>query len=77
MINCCTCYKDFKFGPHEYRGRKIIAYDIMVCDSCFRGNWDGWQPHLENRVTANLLAQKKLLPNQNSNGLLPRGDEIA
>lgn len=74
MIKCHTCDSEFKFGPHEYRGRKILLYDIMVCSSCFQANWDGWQPRLESRVTARLLEQGKPLPERNANGLLPRGE---
>ena len=48
--DCFLCERPFQFGPHLYRGRLVRAWDIMVCDSCVRGNWDGvvpsMRPHL-------------------------------
>ena len=44
----------------------------MVCDSCYRGNWDGWAPQLESSITSKLNEQRLPLPERNANGLLPR-----
>lgn len=44
FCDCFLCRQPFRFGPHEYRGRRIPPWDIMVCEICFQGNWDGIVP---------------------------------
>ena len=50
MAECFLCKRAFQFGEHIYAGKRIPAWDIMVCDSCYKGNWDGivpgTRPHL-------------------------------
>jgi hypothetical protein len=41
IVECFLCKQGFQFGPHAYNGRRIAAWDIMVCKSCDDGNWDG------------------------------------
>ena len=70
--HCAACGKAVQMGPHRYEGKWNSAYQITVCDSCHAGNWDGWAPHLEARVTKELLSGGKSLPARNSKHLLPR-----
>jgi hypothetical protein len=45
IIYDCFLYSfPFQFGPHVYNGKRIAAWDVMVCDGCYRGNWDGIVP---------------------------------
>src|SRR5262245_27345627 len=44
MIKCFLCDMPFQFGPHVYGGRRIPEWDIMVCNGCYQGNWDGIVP---------------------------------
>lgn len=45
VAQCFLCKQGFQFGPHTYKGRRIPAWDIMICESCDNGNWDGVVPH--------------------------------
>lgn len=44
VVNCAVCEKDFRFGQNVYKGRRIKAWDIMVCDICEQSNHDGLVP---------------------------------
>jgi hypothetical protein len=72
LARCDVCRRKFEFGFHQYYGKQIPLYEIAVCNSCWDANWDGWAPHLEERVTAKLKAAGKSLPTRNSKDLLPR-----
>lgn len=72
MRACDVCDRQYQFGPHIYDGHVIKLYRITVCSGCFEGNWDGWAPQYEKRVTANLDAAGEPLPPRNAKGWLPR-----
>jgi hypothetical protein len=72
MYDCDVCGAPFQFGPHVYAGKSIPLYEIMVCTSCYKGNWGGWQPRLEGRVLQKLGAAGRPEPARLPNGLLPR-----
>ena len=72
VLRCDLCGRSFQFGPHRYDGKSIRTYRITVCTPCLNANWDGWAPHLEERVTAKLLAEGEPLPQRNAKGWLPR-----
>src|SRR5262245_55324488 len=38
IYDCFLCGLSFQFGPNIYDGKRIVDWDIMVCDGCFRGN---------------------------------------
>jgi len=38
---CFLCEQSFPFALGHYRGHPIVAWDIAVCDDCYKGNWDG------------------------------------
>jgi len=44
LSQCFLCRRAFPFGPGRYAGKPIRAWDIMVCDTCLNGNWDGIVP---------------------------------
>ncbi|MGF6995516.1 hypothetical protein P3T25_003884 [Paraburkholderia sp. GAS32] len=73
MRRCDTCGGSFQFGLHRYDGKHIPLYGITVCMTCWEANWDGWAPHLEEKVTAKLRAASAVLPARNAKGWLPRG----
>jgi hypothetical protein len=73
MYPCFSCGREYQFGPHIYDLRVIPSYKISVCKSCFDANWDGWAPHLQDKLLQHLQAQGIQPPPRNQNGLLPRG----
>lgn len=72
MCSCSLCGRQFQFGPHRYDGKHIPRYQITVCMSCWDGNWDGWAPHLEERLIAHLQQKGIPIPERNAKGWLPR-----
>ena len=72
VVKCCCCRSDFQFGPHVYDGRKVRGYEILVCRSCYDGNWDGWSPVHERSILASLSDRGIAPPPRNANGWLPR-----
>ena len=70
---CELCDSSYQHGPGLFKGHKAHLYGIMVCDSCWNGNWDGWNPSFEEKLL--LILKEKSLPvpkRRNDNGLLPR-----
>lgn len=41
---CFLCAQAFQYGPHVYHGKRIPAWNMLVCERCLRGNWDGIVP---------------------------------
>lgn len=73
MFNCDVCGASYQFGPHRYEGHALKLYGtIFCCDTCWKGNWDGWAPHLEPLLIGHLERQGLPVPERNRNGLLPR-----
>jgi hypothetical protein len=56
LSECFLCRQRFRGAPHRYEARRVQAWDILVCDVCYRGNWDGIIPgrfpHLEEYLRA-------------------------
>jgi len=73
MFKCDVCGKSYQHGPHRYEGHRLKLYgDIFACDSCWRGNHDGWTPHYEEVLLGHLKRQGLAVPLRNGKGLLPR-----
>jgi hypothetical protein len=73
MFKCDVCGMSYQHGPHRYEGRRLQLYrDIFCCDSCWRGNWDGWAPHYEKALLAHLKQKGLPVPERNAKGWLPR-----
>ena len=72
-FDCYTCGNTYQHGPHRYEGHKLQRYGgVMVCDTCWQGNHDGWNPHFE-RILLGILEENELpVPNRNELGFLPR-----
>lgn len=68
-IKCFTCDKDFSYSNHKYHGKIISIYDITVCDSCYKGNHNGWVSQYEEKIIKHM---KNPIPKRNDKGLLPR-----
>ena len=43
-VHCFLCKRPFEFGPLRAEGRGIHEWEIIVCQSCRIGNWDGIPP---------------------------------
>ena len=72
METCLLCGKRFQMGPHRYDGKLIAGYKMLVCQSCYSGNWDGWAPYYEDRIIKHLEEMQLPTPDRNDKGLLPR-----
>ena len=57
MISCDLCRGGFQFGPHRYAGRKVVAWDVLICDTCHSMNWDGLDPHRHPELMRRLREQ--------------------
>jgi len=72
MFSCQLCGTSYQMGRNKYDGKYIPRYKLGVCKACYEGNWDGWAPHYEEKILANLKTNNLPIPNRNENGLLPR-----
>ena len=43
-LETCFLCQGSQFGPHAYNGRWIRAWNIVVCNGCLDGNYDGIVP---------------------------------
>ena len=69
---CEICGNNYQHGPHRYEGHLCELYDLWVCDACWEGNWDGWNPRLEPILLAHLRKKDLPIPNRNEKELFPR-----
>lgn len=67
-VVCFFCGQSFHFGNHKYYGKYLPNYQLNVCDSCQRGNWDGLNPGLENKFEKHLISKNLPIPKRNANG---------
>ena len=72
MFKCDMCGSQYQHGPHRYEGHKLQRYEMMVCDTCWQSNRDGWAPQYEDHITEHAKAKGITLPPRNDKGLLPR-----
>lgn len=73
LYPCALCHNQYRDGPHVHEGVVLKSYGgIVVCQSCWEYNYDGWAPHRAKKLIE-LMEQKGLpLPQRNSEGFLPR-----
>jgi hypothetical protein len=71
-IQCDICGAIHYQGAGVYPLRKISGYELFCCDVCYDGNWDGWNPHHEERLLAHLKERGVTPPKRNEKGWLPR-----
>jgi len=71
---CDVCGLGVTFGPNVYDGKFIKRYNLMVCSTCYAGNWDGWGPMAEPIILRKLKAAGLPEPPRNAKRLLPRGE---
>jgi len=69
---CDLCDRLFLFGPGRYKGKYIQRYEMTLCNSCFKRNWDGFAPGLEVQFIAHMKSKGIALPERNDNGWYPR-----
>jgi len=72
MHPCFMCGSQFQMGEHIYDGKYIRRYDIVVCMSCWDGNWDGCTLDYETHLITHLEKEGIPIPERNEKGLLPR-----
>jgi hypothetical protein len=72
MFSCDLCGDSYQMGRHLYDGKQIPLYKLGVCMSCYKGNWDGWASHHEEKIKAHLKEKGLPVPERNDKGLLPR-----
>jgi hypothetical protein len=68
---CFFCNLSFKFGNHKYYGEYLPNYQLYICGSCLRGNWDGLNPRLEDKFEEHLKAKNLPIPERNDKGWYP------
>jgi hypothetical protein len=73
MFKCGLCGRSYQHGPHRYEGHRLKPYgNLFACDPCWQGNHDGWAPHYEPVLLAELQRQGLAVPPRNAKGFLPR-----
>jgi len=72
MYRCDLCGSEFQMGAHRYDGKRVPRYDIVVCMSCYKANWDGWNPGYEEFLVSHLKEKALPIPVKNAKGLFPR-----
>jgi hypothetical protein len=72
LLKCDTCGNQFQHGFHHYEGHCIAKYKIIVCDSCWKGNSDGWASVYESKLLLHLKNNQLSEPQRNDAGRLPR-----
>ena len=63
---CDMCDRLFQFGPGRYKGKYIERYEMILCNSCFKSNWDGFPPGLEAQFIAHMKSKDIALPERNN-----------
>lgn len=73
MYKCDLCGQQYQYGPHRYEGHPLKLYGgIMICNSCWNANHDGFSPQYDKRLIEHLKQNNLLVPERNSRGWLPR-----
>ena len=72
MKPCDLCDHSFQFGPQRYEGQYLNHYEMLLCEGCYKGNWDGFAPHYEEKIKAHLNSKGIPLPERNEKGWFPR-----
>jgi hypothetical protein len=70
--SCKLCGAEVNNGQGRYELREARGYRLWVCDTCWKSNWDGWNPMHEHFLLAHLSSKNLPVPERLSNGLLPR-----
>ncbi|MBU8901488.1 MAG: hypothetical protein KOO69_01985 [Victivallales bacterium] len=71
MFTCPLCKSQFQHGLHLY-GKNLKLYKMIVCNSCWESNWDGWTPQYEIVLIKHLEENSLPIPARNKKGWLPR-----
>jgi hypothetical protein len=67
MYECFLCDEPFEFGEPIYRGKRVPAWDIMVCNDCLAANHHGIEPEAYPHL-AKHLEVRGLQPTKNAEG---------
>ena len=71
-VKCNICGATHYQGKGVYPLRKVSGYGLFCCDTCYEGNWDGWNPRLEAKLLDHLKKIGVNPPPRNGKGWLPR-----
>ena len=69
---CALCGDSFKYGAKQYDGQYLPHYEMFLCEECYRGSWDGFAPHLENKLIPHLENKGISMLERNDKGCYPR-----
>lgn len=71
--DCDLCGKQYQMDQGRYEGNKLELYGAaFCCDTCWKGNWDGWGPIREPRIIQICEEKNIPIPPRNEKGWLPR-----
>lgn len=72
-LTCPLCGSTFQYKPHYYHeGKWVKSLGTTVCRTCYDGNWDGWNPQVEEKVIELIEEQGFIVPERNEKGWIPR-----
>jgi len=67
IYECFLCDGPFEFGQRTYRGKRVRAWDIMVCNDCLATNRDGIVPETYPHLAVHLEV-RRIQPEKISEG---------
>jgi hypothetical protein len=69
MYECFLCDDPFEFGTQTYLGKRVRAWDIMVCNECLAANHHGIVPESYPHLIAHLEV-RGIRPEKNAEGCI-------
>jgi hypothetical protein len=72
MEICWICGAKDQSQPGGHHFTFIRNYQFSLCHWCYEGNWDGYNPGLNDRIIAHLKAKELPIPARNDKDLFPR-----
>lgn len=70
-VTCDICGAIHYQGAGVYPVRKLAGYELFCCDTCYDGNWDGWNPRHEAKLLDHLNKIGVNPPQRNGKGWFP------
>lgn len=71
-LTCPLCGCSFLFTHEHHDGKRMRALGKTVCLTCYDGNWDGWNPQVEEKIIELIEEQGFVVPERNEKGWIPR-----
>ena len=70
-VRCDVCGELHYQGKGCYPLQKVSGYEMFCCQTCLKGNWDGWNRCHEQKILEHLKAKGIKPPRRNEKGYLP------